>query len=415
MPVERRPRSTATRGFIRVLWTAPLWSVLAALFFGTVYGGTWAGYLAVYRVSLVFSYGVGLAIWAFEHFGLPALRGRPPRRRDLPVWAQAASFVVVAIVASLASAFIVNVTVMPRFLDSARTVVIIGMYALLFSVLGVGLVYASIFYREALRRAQDERELETARGIQRSFLPASFPTRERVEVHGVNVPSRQVSGDFYDLVADGEHAFLIAIADVSGKGVPAALLSSMLQAALRTHAGERQSVGAILGRINRLVVERSPSSQFATFFLARFDEEALTLTSSNAGHNAPLLFRDDGQPAIPLERGGTVVGFLEGAEYHEETHTLRPGDRVLLYTDGISEATNAAREMFGEKRLAALVASLPQTLTTREITERVLEAVRAFTGDGDPEDDMTLLALRVLPAAASVADGSTETHALAGR
>jgi serine phosphatase RsbU (regulator of sigma subunit) len=410
-----RPKSSATRGFIRVLWTAPLWSVLAALFFGTVYGGTWTGYLAVYRVSLVFSYGVGLAIWAFEHFGLPALRGRPPRRLNLPVWAQAASFIVVAIVASLASAFIVNVTVMPRFLDSARTVVIIGMYALLFSLLGVGLVYAAIFYREALRRAQDERELETARGIQRSFLPSSFPTRERVEVHGVNVPSHQVSGDFYDLVSDGDQAFLIAIADVSGKGVPAALLSSMLQAALRSHAGERHSVGAILGRINRLVVERSPSNQFATFFLARFDEKALTLTSSNAGHNAPLLFRH-GHPAIPLACGGTVVGFLEGAEYHEETHALRAGDRVLLYTDGITEAANAAREMFGEQRLAALIASLPPTLTTREITERVLAAVRAFTGDGEPADDMTLLALRVLsPTPAGVADPSTETRALVGR
>jgi sigma-B regulation protein RsbU (phosphoserine phosphatase) len=410
---ERRRTTSARAGFLRVLWTAPLWSVLAALFFGTLYGGSWPAYRGVYKISLVFSYGVGLSIWAFENFGLPALRGKPPHSRAMPVWVQAASFVVVAIVASLVSAVIVNATLMPRFLDSARTLLIIAMYALLFSVLGVGLVYAQIFYRESLRRAQDERELETARGIQRSFLPSSFPVRATVEMHAVNVPSRQVSGDFYDIVPDGDHAFLIAIADVSGKGMPAALLSSMLQAALRTHAGDRHAVGAILGRINRVVVERSPSSQFATFFLARLDEETLTLTSSNAGHNAPLLFRD-GQPAIPLERGGTVVGFLQGAEFGEETHALRPGDRVLLYTDGISEAPNAAREMFGEERLAALVASLPSSLSAGEINARILESVRAFTGDGEPADDMTLLALRILaPAAAAAADRSPEMVARA--
>ena len=388
-PSSAAARSTATRGFIRVLWTAPLWSVLAALFFGTVYGGTWAGYLAVYRVSLVFSYGVGLAIWAFEHFRAPG------SARATAAPARPSGLGPGRLVRCRGHRRVPGIGV-HRQRRRHATIPRFGAYRgdhrhvrapLLRSRCGAGVRLHLLPRGRSGAPRTNASSRRRAASSARSCLRA-FPRASASMCTGVNVPSRQVSGDFYDLVADGEHAFLIAIADVSGKGVPAALLSSMLQAALRTHAGERQSVGAILGRINRLVVERSPSSQSATFFLARFDEDgadpdppptpATTLPCCSARR------RPTGDSPRARWHGGRLS---RRRRVPRRDPYAPPRDRVLLYTDGISEATNAAREMFGEKRLAALVASLPQTLTTRGITERVLEAVRAFTGDGDPEDD----------------------------
>jgi sigma-B regulation protein RsbU (phosphoserine phosphatase) len=217
----------------------------------------------------------------------------------------------------------------------------------------------------------------------------------RLEVHAVNVSSKEVSGDFYDVVPAGERAFLLAIADVAGKGVPAALLSSMLQASLRTQAHTHASVATILENINSLVYRSTAVNQFATFFLARIEEDAMRVTFSNAGHNFPILFRRDGS-RVTLERGGTVVGILEAARFEEEAVELRPGDRVVLYTDGVNEAENEAGELYGDERLTALVAALPRELSAREVTERILEGVRDHLAGLEAGDDMTVLVLRVL-------------------
>ena len=234
-----------------------------------------------------------------------------------------------------------------------------------------------------------------ARRIQHSFLPSEFPDLKRLEFFALNVPSRQVSGDFYDVVpaADGTH--LLAIADVAGKGVPAALLSSMLQASLRTQAGDPRTVAETLGRINALVYRSTTVSQFATFFLARVEERTLRLSYANAGHNVPVIFGAGGSRRM-LDRGGTVVGILESATYEEETVELAPGDRVVLYTDGISEAANAAGEMFGEDRLYQTVERLPRDLDARGMARGILDAVGKFLDGVEPGDDMTVMVLRVL-------------------
>ena len=199
------------------------------------------------------------------------------------------------------------------------------------------------------------------------------------------------------MVSAGEDAFLLAISDVAGKGVPAALLSSILQASLRTQAHSIPSVSAILENINTLVYRSTEVHQFATFFLARVEERTLRMSYSNAGHNYPVVFRSDGE-RMTLERGGTVVGILESAQFEETAVTLHPGDRVVFYTDGISEAANTSGELFGEERLYRLVGSLPPALSARELTERIMEGVRSFTNGADPADDITLLVLRVLEA-----------------
>jgi sigma-B regulation protein RsbU (phosphoserine phosphatase) len=298
----------------------------------------------------------------------------------------------------MAAAVVVNATVAPGMLGSMRALLIVGMYAVVFSALVTGLSFAWVFYRESLRRARSEQELEMARRIQRSFLITRFPESPRLEIHALNRSSREVSGDFYDVVPSGDTSFLVAVADVSGKGVPAALLTSMLQASLRTQAAGAAPVGAILANVNELVLGTAPAQQFATFFLARVDESRLTLEYANAGHNPPVLVRRDGTLRL-LETGGTVVGFLPGVTYEQETLALVPGDRLVVYSDGVTEAEGADREQYGEERLHALLAGLPEALNARALIERVLEDVDRHLGGLDAGDDITLLVLRVTEAA----------------
>jgi phosphoserine phosphatase RsbU/P len=262
-------------------------------------------------------------------------------------------------------------------------------------VLSVGLVMASRFYQAAVERAGSERELMLARRIQESFLLSEFPRRSRLEVYATNVSSKEVSGDFYDVVPVGDDGYLLAVADVSGKGVPAALLTAMLQASLRTQANAGVRVSAMMETINRLVCGRAATGQFATFFLASVSERDMTLRFTNAGHNFPYLFRASGERKS-LETGGLVVGMMEEARYQEECVALAPGDRVVFYTDGVTEAARPDQEMFGEERLIHLVESLPRDLAAREVVDRVLKGVREFLGDTEAGDDITVMVLRVI-------------------
>lgn len=382
---------------LRMLWLLPVSAVPFAIFFGTVTGGTWTGYVMAYRVSLVFAGIIMVAIECVTRFLMPFLERRLSGPHGMPVWIAVLAYMSVSVISSMVAAVVVNGTIVPGMLGSMRALLVTGMYAVLFSALVTGIAFSWVFYKESLRRARSEQELEMARRIQRSFLITQFPESPRLEIHALNRSSREVSGDFYDVVPSGESSFLVAVADVSGKGVPAALLTSMLQASLRTQAAGAVPVGTILSNVNGLVVGTAPAHQFATFFLARVDESRLTLEYSNAGHNPPLLVRRDGTVRT-LETGGTVVGFLPGVTYEQETLTLVPGDRLVIYSDGVTEAEAADREQYGEERLQALLAALPAALNAQEIIERVLADVDRHLGGLDAGDDITLLVLRVTEA-----------------
>jgi serine phosphatase RsbU (regulator of sigma subunit) len=264
--------------------------------------------------------------------------------------------------------------------------------------MGVSLQNA-LLLRDRLSVARMEEELHLAQQIQQTFLRTDFPPLPRCEVHAVNLPSRQVGGDYYDIVACPDGAFFVAIADVAGKGVPAALLSSMLQAALRTQAGTDLPVSSILRNVNSLVYRSAATTQFATFFLARVDREGRQLTYCNAGHNWPVLLRRSGE-VLRLDRGGLLLGMFEDVAMEHATETLGAGDVLVLYTDGISEATNRDGELFGEGRVADFVRELPPALPARDIGERLLAEVQHHLGPMEAQDDRTLVVLRVTEGAA---------------
>lgn len=248
-------------------------------------------------------------------------------------------------------------------------------------------------YTESVRRAALEEELTLARQIQRGYLPRSFPRWDNLEVFGLNQSSKQVGGDYFD-VMDVDGGVLAAVADVSGKGVPAALVMSMMQASLRTQAGEKRAVTDMLERINRLMLARGESGMFATGFLAHLDRATLELRYTNAGHNHPLVLRADGRIEV-LHRGGLLLGVFEDIRLEEGSVVLAPGDRVILYTDGVTEARSPAGEFFGEERLGDELRALPPGLSAEEIANRLREIVRQFSASDDLEDDMTVVVLRI--------------------
>jgi serine phosphatase RsbU (regulator of sigma subunit) len=405
MPDPKPPkRSSKLKDLLRLLWMQPLAAIPFALFFGTLFGSGWSSYWGAYLISLVFAYTIGITIWATEAFLRPRLLPDDAVVKG-SMWKHGLLFGGMSLFGSLVAATIIHFTLMPGFMGSARQVTTILLFAVLFVVLVSGIVYATHFYRDAINQARSEQELNLARRIQRSFLLSEFPAMPRLEVYATNVSSKQVSGDFYDLIPAGHDAFYLAVADVSGKGVPAALLTSMLQASIRTQAAIAPPVSAMMRNVNALVNDRSVTGQFATFFLARVDEAKLEMTFTNAGHNFPVVFGADGELRT-LERGGTIVGVLPDVAYEEETIALKPGDRVVFYTDGITEAADAKNELFGEDRLYAAVAALPADLGARAVTEGILAAVRAFLDGVEPNDDMTVVVLRVLEPSAARVDGA---------
>jgi sigma-B regulation protein RsbU (phosphoserine phosphatase) len=180
--------------------------------------------------------------------------------------------------------------------------------------------------------------------------------------------------------------------------VPAALLASMVQASIRTQAFEHQSVGVIMNRLNRLVHEATPDDRFATCFLADVKANGpgnggLTVSFANAGHNFPILRSAEGH-CRSLEQGGIPLGIQPGFLYGHTEASLKPGDSLLLYTDGITDARNRLGEDFGEERLVELVGRLPDRLSADEIVKSVSDEVTRFTDGADPIDDITLLALK---------------------
>ncbi len=254
---------------------------------------------------------------------------------------------------------------------------------------------AAAIAAEAARREGLSRELEIAREVQVRLFPQKLPQIAGLEYAGICRPAQGVSGDYYDFLALPDGDLGIAVGDVSGKGVPAALLMASLQASLRGLAiNGTADLGGLMSNLNRLIYEATPSNRFATFFYAQYEAPARRLTYVNAGHNAPLLFRAGGSRVERLETGGMVIGSMPDAAYEQATLTLEPADLLIIFTDGVSEAQNAAEEEFGEERVAEVVKAAPD-LPVRDLIRRILDAVEVFAAGAPQYDDLTLVVLRV--------------------
>jgi phosphoserine phosphatase RsbU/P len=243
--------------------------------------------------------------------------------------------------------------------------------------------------RERRRRAaDDQRELEEARRIQRKLLPASIPQIDGCEIATQWQPASGVGGDCFDVIGFGPAKLGVCIADVVGKGIPAALLMSNLQAAVRAFATEAAHPSELCQQVNRILCGRIAEGRFISFFYCRIDMALGTLAYSNAGHWVPMLVHADGSVSR-LTAGGTVLGVFADAAYEEAHEPIVSGDRLVLFTDGVIEARNAQDEEYGEARLLAAI------MTNRACSAPALEArlsaeVSAFTG-GALQDDATLI------------------------
>jgi sigma-B regulation protein RsbU (phosphoserine phosphatase) len=205
--------------------------------------------------------------------------------------------------------------------------------------------------RERRRRAEDEkREIEEARRIQRKLLPSSIPLFDGCEIATQWRPASGVGGDCYDVIPFGPSRLALCIADVVGKGIPAALLMSNLQASVRAFASDAAPPAELCGQVNRILCGRIAEGRFISFFYCRIDTTLGIVSFANAGHYLPILIKQNGSVERLVE-GGPVLGVFPDASYSQEHAQLASGDRILLFTDGVTEARNGADEEFGEDRL----------------------------------------------------------------
>ena len=250
--------------------------------------------------------------------------------------------------------------------------------------------------REMAQRERLNRELEIAREVQEHLFPQHLPTVAGLDYCGHCRPAREVGGDYYDFLELPEGRLGVAIGDVSGKGIGAALMMASLEATLRAPALLTHDLAELMSRVNSLVHEASSANRYATLFYAEYDPKRHQFSYVNAGHNPPMILRKSatGFEVLRLETGGPIIGLLPHC-YQQEACPLEPGDQVVLFTDGVSESMNARDEEWGEERLIQF-AKTCHGLPALEAMTRILAAADAFTAGACQHDDMTLVVLCIV-------------------
>lgn len=251
--------------------------------------------------------------------------------------------------------------------------------------------HARLFAEEqALKLMQEEMKL--AYKIQMDLLPKEAPRLAGYDIAGVSLPAKAVGGDYFDFIHLKDHALAFCLGDVSGKGMPAALLMANLQATLRGQVMVDPSPAECLKRSNALLFKSTDADKFATLFYGVLDAGTHRLAYANAGHNYPLLLKPGIEPSR-LDLGGLVLGCLEEFTYTEGVVELAAGDTLLIYSDGITESLNADEDEFGEERLASFLMA-GGAETAAKLINRIVAAVRAHAGELSQRDDMTLLIIK---------------------
>jgi len=246
--------------------------------------------------------------------------------------------------------------------------------------------------RELLDRRRLEKELAIAREIQASFLPDVAPIIPGFDLAGTTIPHDEVGGDYYDFIPISDTRIGIAIADVSGKGIPAALIMAGFRMSLLAEIRNEFAIRAVMRKVNGLLHESTDRGKFVTAFYGVLDHKNHVLSFTNAGHNPPILFRRDGRIEY-LQEGGVALGVLAEAQYEDRPIAILPGDVLVTYTDGVSESESPSGEHFGQQRIERVVTA-NMSRTAAEIIEALVAAARDWAGERGQSDDVTLLVLK---------------------
>jgi sigma-B regulation protein RsbU (phosphoserine phosphatase) len=248
----------------------------------------------------------------------------------------------------------------------------------------------------AKREAEHGRELAIARRVQEGLFPAALPQHGGWDFAAVCRPARAVGGDYYDLFAPDRGHVVVALGDVSGKGLGPSLTMSAVHALIRNHF--RRSVGdlpVLMGQLNQHILESSSPDTFVTLYVGVVDTADGSVRYVNAGHNPPLLIGDGGAERY-LSDGGVPVGMLDGALYAEGSATIDPGCTLVVYSDGITEARNRKRDFYGEERLASEALGL-RDRDAGDVLDGIISSVDRFAGGAEQADDLSLVVVRRLP------------------
>lgn len=248
-------------------------------------------------------------------------------------------------------------------------------------------------FQEALEKQKLEEELEIAKGIQRNLLPKEMPLLNNFQISAMSISSKQVGGDYYDIIKTKDGRYFIGIGDVSGKGVPAALLMANLQAFLKSITKQGYDIAASTQIINDLVSENTTDGRFITFFWLLLDDQKKEMTYVNAGHNPPLLIRD--KKITYLNKGGMLLGVMKTfIPYESETVQLQKDDILVMFTDGVTEAKNRSDEEYSDKKLEDLLTQKTFS-SSEEIMGEVKKSIDEFVGGESQSDDITLIVLHI--------------------
>ncbi|MFN7971543.1 MAG: GAF domain-containing SpoIIE family protein phosphatase [Acidobacteriota bacterium] len=250
----------------------------------------------------------------------------------------------------------------------------------------------ALLYKEALEKRKFEEELALAGEIQRRLLPDHYPELTGLEVADLSFPCRQVGGDYFDYLKVGDHGFGCAVGDVSGKGMPAALLMANLQAGLRALVDGATPITSVMARLNNLLSRSSATKKFATLFYGEIDFTTRVLRYVNAGHIFPFIVSGEGEVTY-LTKGGTIVGMFEDAAFEMEERPLRDGDVLVMFTDGVTDARDPEGREFGEARLVKFVKDL-RALSPKRLLLELHREIVSFLKERPLEDDFTLVLIK---------------------
>ncbi|MBO7681803.1 MAG: SpoIIE family protein phosphatase, partial [Clostridia bacterium] len=261
--------------------------------------------------------------------------------------------------------------------------------------------YAIMNYTENLKNLRSERdriesELYIANAIQQDVMPTEFPAfpeRDEFDLYATMDPAREVGGDFYDFFFIDDDHLAIVMSDVSGKGVPAALFMMVTKIILKNRAMQGGSPGEILADVNRQLCDGNRQNMFVTTWLGILDVYTGELVTASAGHEFPAICRENGEFEFQKDHHGFVLGGMSGSRYKEDTYVLQPGDSLFVYTDGVAEASNAEDELFGMDRMLDSLNRSPHAAPD-ELIGILMDDIRAFAGDREQFDDITMLAFQ---------------------